>query len=112
MTTTQYTPDYYISKFEAIPDKFWTTGNYATRRGDTLVCCAYGHCGVRGIFDEQDGNNEEADALRDLFLRCPLKPASVIEINDGRNPNFQQPTPKARILAALREIKAVTQNSK
>jgi len=30
---------------------------------------------------------------------------SSVEINDGKHPDYQQPTPKQRILAALRDVK-------
>lgn len=49
---TQYTPQYFIDKFEAIPEENW----------------------------------------------C------ISSVNDGLDERYQQPTPKQRILAALRDI--------
>jgi hypothetical protein len=103
-----YTVDYFIAKFEAIPNEKWTTGLYVDRWGQ--ASCALGHCGVRA-HEVDIAVPQEAIQLRNLFERHP-RCLSVTDVNDRNDPNFQQETPKARILAALREIKAVTHNSK
>jgi hypothetical protein len=83
---------YFIQKFEAIPDEMWTTGvNYPAR-------CAINHC-----------QGQETIAFIKLFedaFPCESFLYSAAVINDGRHPAYKQPTPKARILAALRDIKA------
>ena len=91
-----YNTQYFIDKFEAIPDDKWTTGKYTEGNG---VCCALGHCGER----ESSVDSTKANALRQLF---GYEPFTVSTVNDGGYPAYPQPTPKARILAALNDIKA------
>lgn len=90
--TPPYTVDYFIQKFEAIPEEKWTTQVY--RDGDS--CCVLGHCGVYNVY------TDEANALSKIILDNLHR--SVADINDGFSSTFTQPTPKARILAALRDI--------
>lgn len=100
-----YTVDYFINKFEAIPECLWLEREF--RRGQ--MACVMGHCA-----DVQ----EERNALEDLFklhshLFSPVEiyghGAWYFEqmVNNGDDPKYQQPTPKARILAALHDIKAM-----
>lgn len=91
---TPYTVDYFIKKFTAIPDEKWCVGHYINFDGQ---CCAKGLCG-----DREDINSPpEASALEGCF------PAhiSVCDVNDGELAEYQQATPRARILAALNDIK-------
>lgn len=90
---SNFTVDYFISKFEAIPDRKWTVKSY---RG-LFSRCALGHCG-----EEMFKYTEESSALRALFEANDL---FVTIINDGNSATFNQKTPKQRILAALRSIK-------
>ena len=94
MTKPTYNADYFIAKFEAIPEEKWTTLTY--HEGDKS--CALGHCG-RTI----GGCTQESRALGDLFEKHGLW---VPDVNDGCDSRYPQPTPKQRILAALRDIKA------
>ena len=91
-----YDVDYFIKKFAAIPDEDWTTRKFVNDLGQ---CCALGHCGSRtmpkGLYSV---HSRESTSLRDILLN------EVVEINDGRHGQYQQETPKARILAALRDI--------
>lgn len=89
----KYTVDYFINKFEAIPETRWVTMAYINEYG----CCAMGHCGAQN----DDCLTEESRALKMLFA----VPYAVQHINDGRFSQYQQPTPKQRILAALYDIK-------
>lgn len=108
-----YTVDYFIKKFEAIPETEWS--------GDATAC-AYTHCG-----QYREGYKTECPALSDLFktihscskvqMERDLRGESyhgfswlVTAINDNLNSNdtpYKQSTPKARILAALHDIKAM-----
>ena len=98
-----YDVDYFILKFEAIPEERWLSRHF--RMGDKA--CVMGHC---------DFYNKERDELERLFgtyshLFTPLNwlkngnrwPEQAI--NNGDDPLYQQPTPKQRILAALYDIK-------
>jgi hypothetical protein len=95
----EYTVDYFIEKFSAIPDDEWYVGDYAnleeTRR------CARGHCGKR-IFVESPEDN----ALVNLFeYNVNVIGYVVSNINDGKDIRYNQPTAKERIVAALWDIK-------
>ena len=99
--SNHYTVDYFIEKFSKIPDEQWTTGNYAMDG----KCCALGHCGRRHGFRHEP---PDATALDVLFSSSPVSDESLISptaVNDGLDERFRQPTPKARILAALNCIK-------
>lgn len=76
--------------FEGIPDEKWCTQVYIDDNGR---CCAMGHLGP---------NTLRAQVVRDLFENILVTNAATV--NDGDHPDFQQPTPKQRILAALDEI--------
>lgn len=86
-----YTVDYFIAKFEAIPDEQWCVGEFTDQERRH---CAVGHCLDRMQL------TEESKALVRLMGH------NTTFVNDGVDPDYQQPTPKARILAALRDIKA------
>lgn len=113
-----YTIDYFINKFEVMPNDKWTTGRFTSDEG---VHCALGHCGVRNYIYP----TKEAEALYDIFKSLNITYSrsgiaiedytnekisnKVISISDGITEQYQQPTPKARILAALHDLKAMQQ---
>lgn len=88
-----YDVDYFINKFEAIPEDRWTTRDLVDSQGR---CCALGHCGIR----ESVHMNEEADALNSI-IRTTF--ADVTAVNDSDA--YGDDGPKNRILRALRTIK-------
>jgi hypothetical protein len=92
--TPPYTVDYFIQKFEAIPEEMWTTRGFV----DGESKCALGHCGQTCATEPFTA---EAGSLTDLFMN---QIGSVARVNDGHISRYYQPTPKARILAALRDI--------
>lgn len=112
-----YDVNYFIRKFEAIPDKRWITGDWDNTQG----CCANGHCDVSG-----GKETLEAICLNELFskLTISIKPISHIDlnedcwysrtvaVNDGFTNEYPQPTPKQRILAALYDIKKMQEEQK
>jgi hypothetical protein len=94
--STQYTRDYFIAKFEAIDEGQWCEDGFE----ENGKCCAMGHCGWRDSSKApvyHDGS--EGYALIGLMHRVSC-------INDGLHAGYQQPTPKQRILAALRDLPA------
>lgn len=98
----EYTVDYFIKKFEAIPEDSFYQGEYANPYDNTKKC-ALGHCG-RGNFHP----TAESESLEMLIRAYSYKTdiiATVSLINDGSIKEFQQPTPKQRILAALYDIR-------
>lgn len=105
-----YTVDYFIKKFEAIPESKIISFNQFDGHGNH---CALGWCNLSNRTPTKA--DPEADALIGLFaaVPSPTNPGweeygwSVADINNGDNTEYQQPTPKQRILAALRDIKAM-----
>lgn len=93
LVTTQDFIDFY----SAIPEDKWCTDTNTVegRR------CAYGHL----YLGQEELKNREtiraADRLTDHFIKIACL---VSEVNDGGEVRFPQPTPKQRILAALKEI--------
>lgn len=102
-----YDVDYFISKFEAIPEEKIGTSQ--------LTGCAYGQC-ASIVGSTQDGcYTEEGQALSKIMQMVPKATDEYgflhfmqyipARINNGDVPEYQQPTPKQRILAALYDIK-------
>lgn len=93
-----YDKAYFIAKFEAIPDGKWCT---RTQVDDDGRCCALGHCS-RSL----GAMSKEGHALAMLFepTRDEGGKLVVARINDGEAPRYQQTTPRARVLAALRDL--------
>ncbi len=89
----------FIEFFAAIPDEQWCCPQYVQWGcGMPLARCALGHLGVvAGI-----PHGSPAHHFNDLFQDCVGE--SVARVNDGLSDAFQQPTPKARVLAALRSV--------
>lgn len=85
--------NYFIKKFRSLPEALWTTG--ALYNGWTHQRCAMGHC-----------DNTEKQSLSNLFNgRLEF---SVPAVNDNHSfQPFKGKTPKARILAALEQIKSL-----
>lgn len=119
---TNYNVDYFIKKFEAIPENKWAVRSFIVRKKRTfrkplVQCCAQGWCNINGSNVERivigdDTTNKEALALYALFppLRNGLQWRLPIgEINNGEDMRYQQPTPKQRVLAALYDIKNMQQ---
>lgn len=83
-----------------IPANMWRTGSFGSVG---YPCCAEGHLGMK--YSPQSGERKQLAGLRDavftaLWTRFHMNTSGV---NDGMHARFQQPTPKARILAALDE---------
>lgn len=92
----KFNKQYFIAKFEAIPENDWCTGNIENVDGQR---CAIGHC-VQS--DGDSLNEEEIDALKWLFISNGHK---IDLVNDRIDQDYKQATPKQRVLAALRDIK-------
>lgn len=93
-----YNVDYFIKKFEAIPEDRWTTGMYEDEGG---AKCALGHCNFHITGQGQEGN----DLYTMVTVHGNLNEFSVLCVNDGLCEKYQQPTPKQRVLALLHDIK-------
>ncbi len=87
--------DYFIAKFEAIPEDQWTVGVYE-KDGK---CCAVGHCGYRDLPNGEFVYTPEGKALWGIS-------DSVAAVNDGKGILSEYaPTPKQRVLKHLRALK-------
>lgn len=104
-----YTLDHFIKKFEAIPETQWIVGNWSDGNDGH---CAAGHC------KQSDAHHSpEVSELGDILRQLPVTIIAagngwglsgwgiVTAINDAFTTEYQQPTPKQRILAALYDIK-------
>lgn len=107
----EYTVEYFIEKFEGIPEEEWCIGIQQNELGQR---CAFGHClpieqRQMGYLSSGRGNETpEGKSLKAMFeihFKSNEVMWSVAYINNGKNEMFQQPTPKQRILAALYEIR-------
>lgn len=92
--------DYFIAKFDAIPENLWTIKKYVDDKG---CMCALGHCGAR-VNESIQKVTEESLALNLLFT--DVINVNVVSVND-RIINVFGGTPKKRILNALVTIKAL-----
>ena len=86
--------DWFIHKFEEIPEEKWTEGAY--QKGGAL--CALGFCGELSSKEP----TIESISLEKLFEEYQLR---VSLVNDGECPLYQQDTPKKRIVSALLDIR-------
>lgn len=105
-TNTIYDVSYFIDKFEKIPESKWFTG--ALRDLNDTARCALGHClgsKIQPYFNGYFQENEETTTLSKLIVKY-LK-IDTAHINDNNDDRYPQPTPRARILAALYDIKAM-----
>lgn len=90
LNSMQYDLYYFISKFKAIPDSEWITGEYGDAQGRR---CALGHCKILGGY----GGTPESKALGALA-------PNITQVNDGLSKRYLQKTPKARVLAYLSHV--------
>lgn len=106
--------NYFIKKFEAIPEESWYKG--ATSNYDGTRHCAHGHCGV----STKQMFTQESEVLSLLMLalperkQCsqhtgypPQKLYLAANINDGLVAEYPQDTPKKRVLAALYDVRNI-----
>lgn len=102
-----YDVNFFISKFEKIPESKWAVGTQNSHDGSR---CALGWCNP----EYKTGSKKEFSSLLDLFEANGIMGyfgilGGVARVNNGSHPNYQHPTPKQRILAALHDIKAMQQ---
>ncbi len=98
----EFTLDYFIAKFESIPEDKWTTCGLYKENGRY---CALGHCGMdKGL---SMSKVPEAYALYKLTLGI-LGYSIITQVNDNTSIKFAVlgATPKQRVLAYLKQLKA------
>ncbi len=92
-----YTVDYFIEKFSAIPETKWCINR---RENDLGQRCAHGHCYSGSVGENGSVEKALSKLSKELGYKVGLAP-----INNGDDERYQQPTPKQRIMAALYDIK-------
>lgn len=112
--------NWFINFFTGIPDDQWCQDTVGEANGGRR--CAIGHCrfGIDGGIVDETGYGPTERALARLLSTfawdastSTLENLTIItNINDGKNIAFPQSTPRARILAALREIQAKQEAAK
>jgi len=103
----KYTKQYFIEKFQAIPDEKWCVG-ILTSKSDPDCHCALGHCGLQVL--SLENKVEEAVSLGNLLAPVYKNLHGqtsdfmdhVYEINDSAISLGK--TPKQRILNALKLV--------
>lgn len=94
-STEKYTIDWFIEFFSQIPEELWCEHYFQDGQlNGKDICCARGHLGVRY------GSKVEADEKLN-----ELTNSQIASINNGYHLQYQQPNPRARVLAALNDIK-------
>jgi len=103
-----YDVDYFINKFEAIPEDLWCIDVLFDGYGRA---CAYGHCddAESEVFEQLDYEFGYLINKGTFLLNRRRQDTIFADINNGCYSNYQQPTPKQRILAALYDIKKMQQ---
>ena len=95
--------DYFIAKFEAIPDEKWCRGSLLNQEGQS---CALGHCGVGAdVMSTEDTNwTDEGRALQALTNE------RIWMVNDSFCSSYNEygQTPKERVINYLKELKGKT----
>ncbi len=106
----EYTVEYFINKFESIPDEKWCTSHLFTESTEGFRCCALGHLDVRYDPELKDWRSTEASSALITLLggdpqstKYDTKWGVVSFINDVRfeDLTWQNSTPRERILSAL-----------
>ena len=96
----EYSADYFIKKFKAIPSTKWIIGDF--HNDSKTKFCVLGHCGMTNRYHQED-YTEEARELVELFKKYLYEDPA--DINNSSIYRYQQKTCKGRIMAALRKIK-------
>lgn len=104
-----YSVDYFIEKFEAIPEDKWCVGSLHSNGRS----CALGHCGMTADPEVEPFGimffnwSDEGMALTKLLDKLGLKPWEINDYMPFMKDAYRyiQKTPKQRILAALNDVK-------
>lgn len=101
--TPTYDLPFFRRLFEATTDDQWCCFVRTDPEGRH---CALGFCDPLDEADGSkpgDGNGPRAEALLNLFEANPWD-CIAVRINNGDDPRYTQPTPRARMLAALEDL--------
>lgn len=85
-----------ITHLETTREEDWQTD--IVRSGDGTRNCFFGHLHAWG------GDDAHGSALWDAFEELWSTSYRIYPVNDGKNPDYKQPTAKQRVLAYLRNL--------
>lgn len=97
-----YDVNYFIAKFEAIPEHFWICGSFNDKTG--LKHCALGFCVHIRQRRTDPPYDTEFNALVEIF-KC--RGFDVVRVNDGTYEGVVKTSPRERILAKLYDFKQI-----
>lgn len=100
-----YDVTFFIRKFEAIPEDKWCVGVQEDEHGRR---CAAGHCFHANAKRDYLGNLRATygdDPMNIFYALQNVIGCYVAELNNGKNKEYRQPTPKQRVLARLYDIR-------
>lgn len=115
-----YDVDYFLAKFQSIPEDKVVAFTQDDRKGGH---CAYGWCAKPDMNGWHYSGNDtsEGKALQRLLGSIPNLKAhntsigpyyhTPARINNGEIKQYQQDTPKQRILAALHDVKRLQEST-
>jgi hypothetical protein len=86
MRKPKYNLDYFIRKFEAIPEDQWCTGDFVKVVNGKEQRCAFGHCGYRYGPADGLGFVEVIRTAEGGALEFLVRTSALTSINDGMNP--------------------------
>lgn len=119
----RYDVDYFIEFFSARPANQWAVRTFCDARNRR---CAVGHCVTRELpgyhawdafrasgLKLAEETRDRLMVLAQLFNHDDYKEGErmIQRINNGDDPRYKQKTPRARILAALHDIKAKAESA-
>ncbi len=112
----EYTVDYFINFFEDVPEHCWCINTFTDHFGRS---CANGLLGCSGGL-MPFAKTAASIAITPLIAMLPLTykglhvedvtygySNKLAKINNGNVDQYQQATPKQRVLAALRDVKVI-----
>ncbi len=111
-----FTVEFFIEKFSAIPSKNIRARTQDDGNGGR---CIVGWCKSNEFGDDpteykNTQTSDECKALEELFHNAGIKSVTnkgnrlgwnLADVNNGDHPDYQQSTPKKRIMAALNDVK-------
>lgn len=93
--------DEVIAHMEGTAEEAWGVGVVRTMNVDgTQLDCFFGH--LFSMAPDDRGGNE----MWEWFEGTWSSTYGIYPVNDGKNPAYQQPTPKQRVIAFLRELRS------
>ena len=101
-----YDVEFFIKYFEAIQEYKWCKNIIMNEKGQK---CAIGHClykpNAKPVYYVIELKNSPLNIFGEDMIKALIDILpSIAEINDGNSKNYQQPTPKQRVLAALYDL--------